>query len=112
MGVVPGDAVSKAHDLVARFIQLGPDHREVFDELLDKAEGGAIKYGVLDLATDSRDFEAEARAELVDCVHYLGAQVVKLKRVVAEQHEQLTLARKEIEALRNRLSVAQRLVPR
>lgn len=112
MGVVPGGAVSPAHDLVARFLMLGPDHREVFELLLDKAEGGAKKYGVLELANDSRDFEAEARAELLDCIHYLGAECVKRGRVVAEQHEQLTLARKEIEALRNRLSVAQRLVPR
>lgn len=104
--------MSPAHDLVARILMLGRDHREVFDLLIEKAEGGAKKYGVLDLANDSRDFEAEARAELLDCIHYLGAECVKRGRVVAEQHEQLTLARKEIEQLRNRLSVAQRLVPR
>lgn len=112
MGGVPGGAVSPAHDLVARFLMLGPDHREVFELLLDKAEGGAKKYGVLDIAHDGRDFEAEARAELLDCIHYLGAECVKRGRVVVEQHEQLALARKEIEQLRNRLSVAQRLVPR
>jgi hypothetical protein len=99
-------------ELAARFMMLGPDHREVFDLLLDKAEGGAKKYGVMEIATDSRDFEAEARAELLDCIHYLGAECVKRGRVVAAQHEQLALARQEIEALRNRLSVAQRLVPR
>lgn len=104
--------MSRAHEMVARFLQLGPDHREVFELLLDKAEGGAKKYGVLELASDGRDFEAEARAELLDCIHYLGAETVKLKRLNATQHEQLTLARKEIEQLRNRLSVAQRLVPR
>jgi hypothetical protein len=104
--------MSPSHDLVARFMMLGPDHRDVFELLLDKAEGGAKKYGVLELANDSRDFEAEARAELLDCIHYLGAECVKRGRVVAEHAEQLRLARAEIETLRNRLSVAQRLVPR
>lgn len=93
-------------------MMLGPDHREVFELLLDKAEGGARKYGVLDLAADTRDFEAEARAELLDCIHYLGAEVIRLKRdrddLRARNREQFA----EIEALRNRLSVAQRLVPR
>ena len=112
MGVVPGDAVSPAHDLVARFLMLGPDHREVFELLLDKAEGGAKKYGVLDLANDGRDFEAEARAELLDCIHYLGAEVVKRGRVVADLKERNRQLFEEIETLRNRLSVAQRLVPR
>lgn len=104
--------MSPSHDLVARFMMLGPDHREVFALLLDKAEGGAKKYGVLEIDGDARDFEAEARAELLDCIHYLGAEVVRCKRANAEQHEQLTLARQEIEALRSRLAVSQRLVPR
>lgn len=104
--------MSPAHDLVARFLMLGPDHREVFELLLDKAEGGAKKYGVLTLSADSRDFEAEARAELLDCIHYLGARCVQLRRESDERHEQLVLARQEIERLRSRAAVASRLVPR
>lgn len=100
------------HELAARFMQLGPDHRDVFEMLLDKAEAGARKYGVMEIATDARDFEAEARAELLDCIHYLGAECVRRRREIDEGRQQLALARQEIEQLRSRLSVAQRLVPR
>lgn len=101
-----------ANELAARFLMLGPDHREIFELLLDKAESGAKKYGTLDLDNDPRDFEAECRDELVDGTQYLGAEVIRLKRANRRLSADLALARQEIEQLRNRLSVAQRLVPR
>lgn len=106
------ERMSSAHELVARFLMLGPDHRAVFDLLLDKAEGGQRKYGILEIESDRRDFEAEARAEMLDCIHYLGAECVRLKRERDELRELGNMQRAEIETLRNRLSVAQRLVPR
>lgn len=104
--------MTAAHDLVARFLMLGADHREVFELLLDKAEAGKRKYGVMELSADSRDFEAEARAELLDCVHYLGAEVVRRKREVLELRELSAMQQSEIATLRSRLAISQRLVPR
>lgn len=63
-----------------RIDALGPDHVEIFELLIAKAERGSDAYGLLHVSGDPRDFEAEARDELLDAVHYLGAAIVRLKR--------------------------------
>jgi predicted RNase H-like nuclease (RuvC/YqgF family) len=102
--------VNTTPELVARSMMLGPDHREVFELLLDKAEAGKRKYGVLELAADARDFEAEARAELLDCVHYMGAKVVQLKRTNQAAEALIDKQKAEIERLRASLAHAQRAI--
>ncbi len=97
-------------ELAARFLMLGPDHRAVFELLLDKAEAGRKKYGVLQLDADGRDFEAEARAELLDCVHYLGAAVVQLKRAAIAGDNERDRLRQENARLQQRLAHAQRAI--
>lgn len=71
-----------AAELAADILSLGPDHRDAVHEMrmIRKAKDGRIKYGPLDLATDSRDFMAEAMAEGLDREWYLLMEIVKLRR--------------------------------
>lgn len=67
-------------DLAARLLALGPDQRDAMLELVAKAERGRDKYGVLDMAADSRDFADEATQELLDCCWYLSMECARLRR--------------------------------
>lgn len=78
-----------ASELAARLLALGADQRDAMLELLVKAERGRDKYGVLDIATDTRDFREEATAELLDCCWYLSTECARLRRQVRQLQQAL-----------------------
>lgn len=57
----------------SRLADCSPDELRVVEQLLDGLERGRAVYGMLELASDNRDWLAEARAELRDCLFYLCA---------------------------------------
>ncbi len=89
-GVSNSRSCAVALAIEQRIDALGADHGDVlavvFAALITRAEGGTKSYGVLDLATDERDFQAEGFAELVDGIQYIAAENVKLKRENARLH--------------------------
>jgi hypothetical protein len=52
---------------------------DVFAEALGKYREGAKKYGRFDPATDPRNLLAEAEAELLDCINYLGMFLLQVR---------------------------------
>ncbi len=105
-----------AMQLAADIVALGNDHRDVVHSILmaivSRAKTALPQYGALNLRTDDRDFRDEMIAELIDGVAYAHKDNVRLRRLLAAEHEQLAMARQEIERLRSRAAVAARLVPR
>ncbi len=105
-----------AMQLAADIVALGHDHRDVVHSILvaivSRAKTALPQYGALNLRTDDRDFRDELIAELIDGVAYAHKDNVKMRRQLAAEREQLALARQEIERLRSKLAVGQRLVPR
>lgn len=55
------------------------DIAAIIQASLDRYDSGRVEHGQLDLATDSRDFRAEAIEELQDCINYCVFQIIKLK---------------------------------
>lgn len=67
-----------------RLLACSLDELRVIDEVLMGLERGRDEYGPLDLGRDDRDFEAEADAELRDCLFYLAAHRVAQRRAAVE----------------------------
>ena len=59
-------------ELARRIEDLGDDEVRVLLYLADRLHMGAGQYGPLDIATDPRDWTAEARAEFADGAVYLA----------------------------------------
>lgn len=57
------------------------DIEAVIRQAIDKYEAGRAEHGQLDLDTDSRDFIAEAIAELEDCINYCAIQILRLRSI-------------------------------
>ncbi len=77
--------------LFKRIAQLNTDEQRVLTEVLEFAlqglEKGRASYGPMELATDKRDLEQEAREELRDGQIYLAASKIRqddMNRILAE----------------------------
>ena len=57
------------------------DIETVIKEALSKYDKGRLKYGELDLSTDTKDFINEAEQELLDCINYCVFQILKLRGI-------------------------------
>lgn len=57
--------------------RLGTDERRVVVRVAERLAAGRTVYGALDLATDERDFRAEAAEELLDACVYLAADSLR-----------------------------------
>lgn len=56
---------------------LEPDAIRVVERVVERLRLGQKQYGPLDLATNPRDWKAEAAEELLDATAYLAMQSVK-----------------------------------
>lgn len=67
--------------LIDALNRLGDDELAVVELICTRmANEGVAEYGELDIATDDRDFGAEALAEIADAVFYAGVALEKLRR--------------------------------
>jgi len=57
-----------------------PDEINLISLIAERLEKGRESYGALNLATDERDFTAEALEELLDGAIYLASKLMKLRR--------------------------------
>jgi DNA polymerase-3 subunit epsilon len=55
------------------------DERAIADKLLDRLAAGRARYGTW-RTDDGRDYPREALSEVVDALHYVGAELVRLER--------------------------------
>ena len=67
-------------DVCRRLGDLNMDELAAFDVLLFKLEQGKADHGPLDLASDGRDWLAEARQESMDRLWYLAFETVVQRR--------------------------------
>jgi len=68
-------------DLVWLVRRLGPDERRLLCRIAERLRADRSVYGKLDLATDRRDFRAEAAEELLDATIYLTAELERRERL-------------------------------
>lgn len=70
------DALERS--VAARLPMLGEDELSVIDTIVTRiSSGGRDQYGELHIATDRRDYYAEAGDEFADALWYMAAQVVR-----------------------------------
>jgi hypothetical protein len=55
--------------------------KNIFSEALKRYEIGEERYGQFSPEEDSRDLLAEAEAEILDGINYLGMFLMKLRRL-------------------------------
>jgi len=65
-------------DATAEF--LNADELEVLIEVAQGLVRGQTNYGFLDVDNDDRDFVSEGCEELRDCLNYVAAAILKLRR--------------------------------
>lgn len=63
--------------LLTSWRRLGTDERTVVALVAERLAAGRETYGELAIATDRRDFGAEAAEELVDAVVYLAVETLR-----------------------------------
>lgn len=63
------------HALDALLAQLGPDETRVLVRIAERLAMGAKQYGVLDIANDRRDWNEEARQEVLDLAVYAAIKL-------------------------------------
>lgn len=63
----------------ARLRELRGDERDIMRTLLDRLHGGREEYGPWK-ADDGRVFAREALLEVLDCLHYVAAELVRIDR--------------------------------
>ena len=68
---------------IAALSELGPDELEVLAIVAEGLAKGRQSYGALNIAHDSRDFEAEALEEVRDGLVYIGAALLRRTRKAA-----------------------------
>lgn len=76
------EALASLHqtlDATAEF--LNRDELEVLIEVAQGLVRGQTNYGFLDVANDDRNFVAEGCEELRDCLNYVAAAILKLRRL-------------------------------
>ncbi len=68
-------------DLAGRLVQiaaeLGTDELRVLVAIAERLRAGRRRYGGLHLATDRRNWCAEAMAEMLDCAVYLSCGLLR-----------------------------------
>ena len=79
MGPVAPKTPTGAQTLAERIESLPTDERAILESLLGRLELGRRIYGpwVID---DGRDYPTEAFAEIIDCLHYCAAALLRLQR--------------------------------
>lgn len=68
---------AKATQLFVDVHGLEPDAIRVVERVVERLRLGQRQYGPLDLATNPRDWKAEAVEELLDATAYLAMQTLK-----------------------------------
>ena len=63
--------------ILSRLAACSNDERKVLEEILRRIEAGRDVYGPLDLASDKRDFAAEATEEATDWTIYRAMLAVQ-----------------------------------
>lgn len=62
-----------------RLVNLPGDEREITDALLSRLEAGRTQYGPWHVG-DGRDYPSEAYQEVLDGLHYVAAELVRLRQ--------------------------------
>lgn len=70
---------ASAEELARRISALPADERAILESLLDRMEEGRSKYGPWSVE-DGRNYPYEALQEVLDCLHYCAAELVRLGR--------------------------------
>jgi hypothetical protein len=66
-------------DLVQRIGRMPTDEQTIVKALVDRLDSGRQSYGPWRI-DDGRQYEAEALEEVLDALHYVAAQLVRLGR--------------------------------
>ena len=66
-------------DLVYRISQMPTDEQTIIKALVDRLDTGRQSYGPWHI-DDGRQYEAEAMEEVLDALHYVAAQLVRITR--------------------------------
>ena len=66
-------------DLVHRISQMPPDEQAIIQTLVDRLDSGRQSYGPWQL-DDARQYQVEALEEVLDALHYVAAQLVRMTR--------------------------------
>ena len=74
------DAPLDILDIARRIEALPADEQAIVISALEGCENGLKIYGTMSVDTDRRDWGSEAVEELRDCVVYLTAEVLRLRR--------------------------------
>ena len=64
-------------NLVQRISQMPTDEQSIIKALIDRLDAGRQAYGPWRI-DDSRQYEAEALEEVLDALHYVAAQLVRM----------------------------------
>jgi hypothetical protein len=94
-------AVLQSHILTMLF-ELNEDELLVVEALLERVSGQGLEtYGHLDIATDTRDFAAEAHAEDLDATWYRAVEHVKRGHAHCPKCSQMQYGDVQITDMRN-----------
>jgi hypothetical protein len=77
-----------AKPLLERIQTLPDDERAIVETLIERLELGRRHYGPW-IVADGREYPSEAFAEVIDCLHYSAAELLRLRRLEQQRRRRV-----------------------